>query len=94
MTWTAAFDSIREIDEKVNRLERVSGHDIDTLISLFAAGCKLTLSDKIEPVKIRKATVCPKCGGPGGIAVREFFMSGTYTCDLCHGRGYIVEKED
>lgn len=94
MTWTAAFDSIREIDEKVNRLERVSGHDIDTLISLFAAGCKLTLSDKIEPVKIRKTTVCPKCGGHGGIAVREFSMSGTYPCDLCHCTGYVAEKED
>ena len=94
MTWTAAFESIREIDEKVNILEQVSGHDIETLISLFSAGCKLTLSDKVEPVKIRKATVCPKCGGHGGIAVSEIFNSGTYPCYLCHSSGYIVEKED
>lgn len=94
MNWDAVFDSIRGVEEKLHRLERVSGHDIDTLISLFAAGCKLTLSDKIEPVKIKKATVCPKCGGHGGIAVSEIFMSGTYPCDLCHCTGYVAEKED
>lgn len=27
--------------EKLNKLEEVSGHDIDTLISLFESGCRI-----------------------------------------------------
>lgn len=78
MDWDAAFDSIRGVEEKVHRLERVSGHDIDTLISLFAAGCT------IAPPEITKTSWCPKCNGSGYVQIAPG-VRGITRCPVCNG---------
>ena len=39
--WTNCYNYVEDALEKIHKLERVSGHNMDTLISLFAAGWKL-----------------------------------------------------
>ena len=53
--WTKCYNYIEDTLEKVHRLETVSGLDMDTLISLFAAGYKL---------KAPELTIPPLCLSP------------------------------
>ena len=55
LAWKNTEGYIREKLEKVHKLETVSGLDMDTLISLFAAGWKL---------KAPELTIPPLCLSP------------------------------
>lgn len=78
MNWDAASDSIRELDEKLHKLEQVSGHDIDTLISLFAKGYTLAAPQFTT-------NLCPKCNGIGWVQIAPG-VRGITRCPVCNGR--------
>lgn len=79
MTWTAAFENIKEMSDKIHKIEEVSGHDIDALISLFEAG--YTLKEPCEP-----ESLCPDCNGAGYISIGPG-IRGIKLCPKCNPFG-------
>lgn len=78
MTWTEAFDSIKHMDDKIHKIEEVSGQDIDTLISLFEAGYTLN-APTIN-------NVCPECNGSGFVQIAPG-VRGIKACPRCNPVG-------
>lgn len=74
---TAAIE-YQSLEEKIHKLEQVSGHDIDTLVSLFAAGYDLKKS------KQKKTGLCPECKGSGYVQIAPS-ARGIKQCPVCNG---------
>lgn len=81
MTWTAAFENIKEMSDKIHKIEEVSGHDIDTLISLFESGYTLNIPD-VNTVD----RVCETCRGSGYVLIAPG-VRGLRRCPKCNPFG-------
>lgn len=86
MNWNEVFNNIRELDEKVHKLEEVSGHDIDTLISLFAAGYEMKTSDMLSTwiEELGKMAVDDETCKPGRKYIHPTI---DIRCERCNGTG-------